>query len=77
MTNVPSGPVDIYTTVDDEFAPIDAAQRLAARYCAAGVRVDQVTDPPSDHVGEAALGALAAMGYLADRFAGKPAPTTC
>ena len=28
-------------------------------------------------VGEAALGAPAAMGYLADRFAGKPAPTTC
>jgi predicted alpha/beta hydrolase len=77
MSAAPSAPVYMYTTLDDEFAPLSAALKLAARYCAAGVRVQQVTDPPSDHIAESVVGAPAAVNYLADRFAGKPAPSTC
>jgi Secretory lipase len=61
----------------DEFAPIGPALRLAARYCAAGVTVDQATAPPSEHVAEAFLGAPGAMQYLTDRFARVRAPDTC
>jgi pimeloyl-ACP methyl ester carboxylesterase len=77
MSTAPTGPVYMYTTQDDEFAPLPAALKLAARWCGAGVRVQQVTDPPSDHITETVVGAPAAMSYLADRFAGKPAPSTC
>ncbi len=77
MSSVPSGPVYMYTSQTDEFAPIGPALRLAARYCAAGVTVDQLTAPPSKHVAEAFLGAPGAMQYLTDRFARGRAPDTC
>ncbi len=77
MRSTPTGPLYMYTSQTDELAPIGPALRLAARYCAAGVTVDQVTAPPSEHVAEAVLGAPGAMQYLADRFAGARAPNTC
>jgi hypothetical protein len=77
MSSVPTGPVYMYTSQSDEFAPLPAALRLEARYCADGVTVDQVTAPPSEHVAELAIGAPGALDYLSDRFAGKPAPDTC
>jgi Secretory lipase len=77
MSLAPTGPLYMYTSQTDEFAPFGPALRLAARYCAAGVTVDQVNDPPTDHVAELAVGGPGALTYLADRFAGKAPPSTC
>ena len=77
MSLAPTGPLYMYTSQTDEFAPLGPALRLAACYCAAGVTVDQVTDPPTDHVAELAVGGPGALTYLADRFAGKAPPSTC
>ncbi|MCW3039160.1 MAG: lipase [Solirubrobacterales bacterium] len=77
VPGTPTAPVYAYTAEADEFAPIGPARRLVARYCAAGVPVQQVVDPVGEHVTELALGAQGAIGYLRDRFAGKPIPDTC
>ncbi|MFI6996336.1 lipase family protein [Nocardia sp. NPDC050175] len=73
----PTAPVLLYHAIADEFAPIGAARALAGKYCAAGVPVQRVEDPIGEHGTEAATGLPAALTYLADRFAGKPAPSTC
>jgi hypothetical protein len=76
-STVPAAPVYMYTSQTDEFAPVAPALKLAARYCAAGVAVKQVTDPPGEHIEETVVGAPGALQYLADRFTGKAPPSTC
>jgi hypothetical protein len=73
----PSGPIYLYTSTNDELIPIADDDALATKYCAAGVAVDYVKDVLSDHTSLAASGAPSAIDYLRDRFAGKPAPSTC
>jgi pimeloyl-ACP methyl ester carboxylesterase len=77
MSSDPSGPIYMYTSQTDELAPIGPALALAARYCSAGVTVDQVTAPLSEHIAELALGAPGALQHIADRFARVPPPDTC
>ncbi|WP_405166399.1 lipase family protein [Nocardia sp. NBC_01499] len=73
----PTAPVLLYHAIADEFAPIGAARALAEKYCAAGTPVQRAENPIGEHGTEAAAGLPAALTYLADRFAGKPAPSTC
>ncbi|MFI6172141.1 lipase family protein [Nocardia sp. NPDC051052] len=73
----PSAPVLLYHAIADEFAPIGAARALAEKYCAAGTPVQRTENPIGEHGSEAAAGLPTALTYLADRFAGKPAPSTC
>lgn len=67
----------IYHAIFDELAPIGPARQLAKRYCAAGTRLKKVEGLLGEHTGYAVTAAPVAVGYLADRFAGKAAPTTC
>jgi len=73
----PIGPIYDYHSVFDELAPIGPDRTLMARYCAAGVKVQHVEDYASEHLILTATGALGAIAYLGDRFAGKPAPSNC
>ncbi|WP_433664136.1 lipase family protein [Nocardia sp. CA-128927] len=73
----PTTPVLLYHAIADEFAPIGAARALAGKYCAAGTPVQRAENPIGEHGTEAAAGLPAALTYLTDRFAGKPAPSTC
>ncbi|UOX92738.1 lipase family protein [Amycolatopsis sp. FBCC-B4732] len=51
---------------------------LARQYCATGnATIKYVQYDALSHVGGAAAWAPAAIGWLADRFAGKPAPSNC
>ncbi|MFJ7212410.1 lipase family protein [Amycolatopsis sp. NPDC098790] len=51
---------------------------LARQYCATGNRsIEYQQYDLLSHVGGAAAWAPAAIGWLADRFAGKPAPSSC
>lgn len=77
LPGVPRAPIHLFHTRDDELVPFAPARALAQRFCAAGSEVDFKADPAGTHIGEGALGATAAIAYLADRFAGKPPPVAC
>jgi hypothetical protein len=74
---VPAAPVFEYHAVFDELAPVGPARKLVARFCKAGVRVQHVERSLGEHLTEVAISSGAAMDYLGDRFAGKPAPSNC
>lgn len=73
----PAGPVYSYHSINDQLIPIADVDELIAEYCAEGVPVSAYRDPASEHNSLAVTGAPSAVSYLADRFAGQPAPTTC
>lgn len=73
----PAGAHHVYWAINDQLNPIDEGDRLVAGYCRQGVAVDYVRDPATEHIGLAATGAPGALAYLADRFAGRPAPNGC
>lgn len=74
---VPRVPVKIYESVFDELIPIDGVRQLVGSYCASGVTVHYREDLLSDHISLAATAAPEAVAWLADRFAGRRAPSTC
>lgn len=74
---VPDAPVYEYHARADQLAPIGPARKLIARFCRKGVAVKHVEDLLTEHIGLVAVGATGAMDYLADRFAGRPAPSSC
>ncbi len=73
----PVAPIFNYHSISDELIPIATDDALVAKYCSEGVPVLQYRDPLSGHIVLAVTGAPLAIGYLADRFAGKPAPSNC
>lgn len=60
----------------DEFIPLDQAVALKKAYCAKGTNVTYDVYP-SEHIVTQFQGAPASLAFLADRFAGKPATSTC
>ncbi|GAB2636998.1 lipase family protein [Nocardia goodfellowii] len=74
---VPTAPVLFHHATNDEFAPIAAARALAAQYCDGGATVALAENPVGEHGTETITGLPMVLAYLADRFAGKPAPTNC
>lgn len=74
---VPRVPMKIYESVNDELIPVEGVRELIAAYCASGVTVQYREEVLSEHISLAATGAPEAVAWLADRFAGRPAPSTC
>lgn len=74
---VPAAPVYDYHAIGDELAPIGPDRALIDRFCRAGVVVQKVEGLIGEHLSYVAIGAPGALSYLADRFAGKPAPNNC
>jgi hypothetical protein len=72
----PSAPVYDYHGTQDELAPIGPDRAMMARFCADGVAVQHV-ELPGEHFSEVGAGAGGALSFLADRFAGRPATSTC
>ncbi|WP_326835705.1 lipase family protein [Amycolatopsis rhabdoformis] len=73
----PGSPVYVYQGVFDELAFSPPVDKLVRTYCAQGVPVQYHRVLVGDHVTVAVQGAPGALAYLADRLAGKPAPSTC
>lgn len=73
---VPRVPVYEWHGGNDQ-VPLDLALGTAGRYCAAGTPVQFDIIPGTDHATAILPGAINAYGYLADRFAGRPAPSNC
>ena len=80
----PAMPTFLYVSQHDELIPLGDEDRLAARYCAVGARLDYFRDPTDyqgplgDHLEAALAGFIPrALPYLSDRLQGRPAPSTC
>ncbi len=73
----PTAPVRLYHAQFDQLIPIGLARDLFADYCELGTSVQFQTVPAVDHVGGAVAGAPQTIAWLADRFAGRPAPSSC
>ncbi|WP_324194305.1 lipase family protein [Nocardia blacklockiae] len=76
FTGVPRTPVYQWHGGADVVNPW-LARDVAGRYCAAGTPVQFDIIPGADHTAAIAPGSANAFGYLADRFAGLPAPSNC
>jgi hypothetical protein len=72
----PTVPVFQYHASLDEIVPISQARALNHAWCSEGVRT-VFTAVPGDHITGETTGLPAAIAWLSDRFAGRPAPTTC
>ncbi|WP_329234728.1 lipase family protein [Streptomyces canus] len=72
----PTVPVLQYHAALDEIIPISQARVLNQTWCTAGVRT-VFTVVPGDHIVAETTGLPAAVSWLTDRFAGRPAPATC
>lgn len=75
-SDAPSVPLFLYHATDDQLVPYAQATTLRQEYCAAGATVAW-RDYPGEHLTGYVAGRGAAVGYLADRFAGTPPPSTC
>lgn len=73
----PEFPVRVYHAERDELIPVAVGRALAADWCGLGVPVEYEELPLQTHVGGAVAGAPHTVDWLADRFAGRPAPSTC
>lgn len=69
-------PLFQYHAALDEIVPLGQARALNQAWCAAGVRT-VFTVVPGDHIAGETAGLPTAIGWLSDRFAARPAPTTC
>jgi acetyl esterase/lipase len=82
--NTPRGPFPVplliaQGTVDDLVLP-DVQQRFVSTLCAGGATLAYGTYPGLDHIGLVAPGSpldADLIAWTADRFAGRPAPSTC
>jgi alpha-beta hydrolase superfamily lysophospholipase len=67
-------PVLVVQGADDDIVDPAATAALVERWCALGVDVESVVRPGVDH---GVLSADPYLGWLADRFAGRPTAPTC
>ena len=74
---VPNAPVFEWHSPTDELIPVESIVATNNRFCRAGVRVSSLSTPAPNHLAAYPLGIPGALQWLGDRFAGKPAPSTC
>lgn len=77
IVGTPTAPIYDYHAVLDEAAPIANDRSLMHRFCDAGVTVQHVESFTGEHLTFGAVGASAALDFLTNRFAGKPAIDNC
>jgi pimeloyl-ACP methyl ester carboxylesterase len=70
-------PVFMYHGEADEQIPVIASKLVLDRYCRNGTTAYRTTYPGATHTGVIPLALAEIESYIADRVAGKPAPTSC
>ncbi|GAB4585494.1 lipase family protein [Nocardia sp. IFM 10818] len=73
----PNAPLYLFTAETDQIAVTPKTDELVADYCTRGVQVTYVKYPGTEHVTAETAGSGAALDWIADRFAGAPAGTSC
>jgi secretory lipase len=76
-TTAPAAPVYLYHGTLDELIPLPVGQELRAAWCGLGASVQWQEIPLSEHIMGVSIGGPAAMTWLGDRFAGRPATSNC
>lgn len=81
----PTADIYLFHETNDQLVPVEGADQLAAKWCAAGVPLNYYhstaataagNTPAGVHVAGAAIGSPAAAAYLTGRFGGSPIPLT-
>ncbi len=72
-----SAPSYLYHEINDEILIIKPVDELVAEQCRGGATVQYVRSPVGEHISGAGAYLGPGMQYLADRFAGRDAPSTC
>ncbi|WP_419997088.1 lipase family protein [Streptomyces boninensis] len=73
----PDAPVYLYHAQNDELIPRTLGEGLRAGWCAKGAQVSYKTIPVLEHISGVIAETPAALSWLGDRFAGKPAAGNC
>lgn len=73
---IPSVPMYIYQATLDELIPIQDVDQLVRTYCSGGAQI-RYSRQLNEHIGLEITGYPAALAYLSDRIAGRPAPNSC
>ncbi|MFB4312301.1 lipase family protein [Actinomadura sp. GTD37] len=76
-SDAPAAPVFNYHANTDEIVPVGQADALVKAWCSKGATVQTVRDAIGEHALEAVVRNNDVVTFLSDRFAGKPAATTC
>jgi hypothetical protein len=72
-----AAPAYIYHEAHDEILTVKQADELVATQCRRGATIQYHRNPVGGHISGALAYLAPATQYLADRFAGRPAPSTC
>jgi hypothetical protein len=72
----PTIPIYDYHAKTDGLA-VGPDDTMVRNWCSQGATVDIVRDPVVGHVAEGIVRLPSAVDYLSDRFAGKPAKSSC
>ncbi|MBT2493024.1 lipase [Streptomyces sp. ISL-96] len=73
----PGHPVYLYHGGLDELIPYSVGKQLRADWCGRGANIQWRSHPLLGHIGAVTAGALPAMDWLGERFAGKPTQGNC
>lgn len=73
----PAFPVRVFHAQFDELIPLAVGRQLVEDWCGLGVDVEYEELPLQNHTSGILAGAPNTIDWLADRFAGKDAPSTC
>ncbi|MFI6870342.1 lipase family protein [Nocardia sp. NPDC050406] len=74
---IPDVPLYLYHSTGDDVIPVAGFTALRDRYCAGGASMISLHSGVPGHNPAALVESFGAMNYLADRFAGIPAPQGC
>ncbi|HEV7647222.1 MAG TPA: lipase family protein [Actinophytocola sp.] len=76
-TRAPAAPVYLYHGLADELIPLAVGRRLRTEWCGLGASVQWQQIPLAEHILGVSVGGPAAMAWLGQRFAGRPATGNC
>ncbi len=76
-TRAPAAPVYLYHGTVDELIPATVGRQLRAQWCGLGASVRWQEIPLAEHILGVAVGGPAAMTWLGNRFAERPATSNC
>src|SRR5690606_22021438 len=79
--NTPAGPIDVPLFIAhgtaDQIIPFQGSVNEAARRCAAGEDVELERYPAADHIQVLDYSSVGVIGWIEDRFAGRPPASNC
>ena len=70
-------PIFMYQGDADDIVPVAVSETALQKYCALGVTVSRKVYPGADHISVITAALTDILGFVNDRLAGRPAPSSC